>query len=369
VSLRPTQAVLAAVLLLALALCAVPLFLPVEPPRGSATGLVIDARGFGVADVPVLLFNQERLERVAETRTDARGNFTFALDVPHPRVLVSPGPERGLLPAWSPAEPETAAPLALVLHPRRELAVRVSDLGGSPIPGAEVRVYDAREEPTVLALATSDAEGTVVVGAPARAHVRVTGPGPARASRWRLDLAVPAEGLELAVRLPPAELATGTVHDPDGLPLEGIVLLAHEDGQEGWTAFTRSDADGRFVLPLGQAPGEILALDPRARFAPGRIACAGAPPAPLEVALAPGVPCAVRVVRGETTIPARLWTWWPAERTWSWGVSTSAGPVSVAVPEPFGIHAAPLDPALVVPDAWDLTLDEPLLTLEARPAR
>lgn len=363
-----TRAITGGVALLALALMGVPFFLARRLPGTLDGGLVVDGRGFGVADAAVYLFSEEHLQLVEETRTDEDGDFTFHLDAARPRIWVRPPGDSGLLPAWNPPAEATSGPQAFVLARARPLCVNVRDLfqADAPIAGAEVRVYEAEEEPSVVAIGTSGVDGRALLSAPAVAHVAVFAPGPTRLARWRFDVAVPEQGGELFLALPPVRELRGHVRDAHG-PLAGIVLVSWEEGLEGgWNGFVRSDAQGAFVLPCTAGPTEVRALDPEGRALPRRLRLASDHEGPLEIELVQGHELAVRTTRKGFPIGARVWSWAPEAEAWGWGLRTSSGGrARISVDARFGIRAEPFDPALAPLEAWDVPYTEGLLSLEA----
>jgi hypothetical protein len=367
----------------ALALCLAGVL--VLAPRGAAdaNGLVIDERGYGVADAAVYLFSETRQQLVAETRTDAGGAFRLHLDVPDARVLVTPAPHSGLVAAWglsmdAARERDAGDALAFVLRRARPLEVRVRDARGRPLAGAEVRVYDEHGETAVVALALTDWNGRARLGVPARASVAVLAPAPVRLVRWRLDVEVRAEGSSLAFTLPDAELVAGRVTDGEA-GLAGVVVVSTEGGPgatagpEPWNGFALTDASGAFRVPRTAGPAELVALDPGGTFLPRRIvlppALAGAPaafPRAPRLALARGAPRTVHVAHAGQPLDARVWSWSPADELWGWGArSGTSGTVRLPVSSDAGLRADPIDPAHGALEAWNVSFEEPPTLLES----
>lgn len=368
--MSPTRAVTLGGALLALSLMGVPYLVSHRVHATPRAGVVVDGRGFGVADAAVYLFSEEHLQLVEETRTDADGDFRLHLEAARPRILVRPPAGSGMLPAWNPPAEATSGPQAFVLQRERALTVRVRDVADLPVAGAEVRVYDAHGEPSALALAATDEGGIALLAAPAEAHVAVFAPAPTPLARWRFDVAVPAEGGELSFTLPSARWLRGHVRDADG-PLAGIVITAWEANPEnGWNGFARSDAEGVFALPCSTAPAEVRALDPEGNFLPARVQIAGESTAPLELVLERGRPLVVRTTRNGLPIGARVWSWAPEAGAWSWGLrSSAAGRTTHSVSARFGLRGEPFDPALAPLEAWDVPYGPSLFSLEATTVR
>lgn len=367
--LRPTQVALLAVCALAISLAGVPYLLR-APRAGALRGVVVDARGFGVTDASVYLFDEGALRLVEETRSDPDGDFEFHLAVDGARVLVQPPEASGLLPAWSAAGAEAESRLAFVLHPARELTVRVRDARGAALPLAEVRVYEEREEVAVLACVRTDLEGRARLPAPERAHVAVLAPSAPHLMRWRFDLEVPAGGARLELEVPESVTLDGVVHGPEG-PLAGVILVSWEEGApEGWNGFTRSDSAGRFTLARTRNATLLRALDPSGAHLPARLRLPPGASAPLVLALEPGAPQVVRTTRNGLPLEAFVWSWSPTAEVWSWGArSDPAGRATLPVGERFSIHAQPLDRAFAPMEAWDLPYRMETLRLEATPRR
>ncbi len=365
----PNQVALAFVALLALSLVGLPIFVGRPESEAALRGVVVDARGFGIADAAVFLFSEARLQLLEETRSEHDGDFAFHLGTERPRIFVRPRAESGLLPAWGPPGEESAGTQAFVLRPARRLAVSVRDLAGGAVSGAEVRVYEQRGEPAVIGLAKTDLEGHAELLAPAQADVAVFAPD-SGLTRWRFDYAVPEQGAELRFTLPPATLVHGQVLG-EGTPLAGILLVAWEEGLDGgWNGFTTSDAEGRFALPLTAAPSEGRAFDPSAVHLSVRTRLGPALDTARTLSLPRASPLVVRLARNGIPLGARVWSWSPANETWSIGVRTNAsGRATVPAAGRFGVRAEPLDPAYAALQAWDVPYEEGTLLLEASPRR
>lgn len=176
-----------------------------------------------------------------------------------------PGP-----PAEADAAPSEAAsrPVAAAARaPFRDAAtvvVRVLSAEGSPVPDAEVRMW--REEiDGVLTLEPPGGAPTVRTGPDGRgvfadlnADTRFL--GEVRASEWRRRsfgaVAPPSGGeAEVEVRLPaPPPMLVGRLLEADGGPAARVVFafeLRCDDGAAESFDLERTDAEGRFLWPLG----------------------------------------------------------------------------------------------------------------------
>jgi hypothetical protein len=362
------QLALAFVALVALSLAGIPFFVREDDSSGPTRGVVIDGRGFGVAGAAVFLFSEQDLQLIEEARTEEDGDFAFHLDTTRARVFVRPPAQSSLLPAWGPSAEEAAGQQAFVLRPARSLVVEVTDPLGAPLAGAEVRVYERRDEAAVIALATTDGEGRATLLAPARADVAVFAPDRARLARWRFDCMIPEQGATLSFALPSAHSIAGQVRGPAGA-LEGILLVSREEGMEGgWNGFAHSDAEGRFELPFTDAPSSLGACDPAGEHLPARLLFETLPDGPFELALERGAPLVVRVSRNGFPLGARVWSWNPASESWSYGTRTGpSGRAEVPAAARFGVRAEPLDPAYAPLEAWDVPYEEGTLPLEVDP--
>jgi hypothetical protein len=366
----PTRSALVLLGVLIVALVGVPGLWRTRAPEGVIRGVVVDGRGFGIADAAVFLFSEEDLQLIEETRTDAEGDFDFQLTAERPRVLVRPPQASELLSSWGPSAEEAGGTLAFVLRPARPVDVTVRDEAGRPVVGAEVRVYEHRLEAAVVSLAETDVRGRATVTAPAQADLAVFAPGAPRLARWRFDVSIPEAGAELTFSLPAARTVRGHVTD-GSQPLEGIVVVAWEEGIEGgWNGCATSDRDGRFELPFTAGPLVVRALDPGLTFLPAKLRLATEPEEPLELALARGSAQVVRTARAGLPLVARVWSWSPEAEAWGWGArTTSSGRATLPVSARFAIHADPLDPAYAPLEAWDVPFEGSTLRLEATPAR
>ena len=369
-NLSPTRLALLAVLLLAFTLAGVPSFAPAGPPPGPLRGVVIDGAGFALADARVFLFAEHEGRLCAETRTDKHGEFDFVVVPPHPRVFVRAPAGSGRLDAFGPPAEDCGAALAFVLQQARTLVVHVRDEAGAPVEGAEVRVYEERTEAAIVALARSDEHGNARVAAPARAHVAVVAPDEAGLMRWKFDLDVPESGLELDFELPEARPVRGRV-SAAGEPVAGIELVLWQDEVDGgWNGFATSAADGTFTLPWTGGPATLRALDPAGRFLPARRALAADGPGELLLELERGARRVVRTSRRGLPFVARVFAWSGSAEAWGYGPRTNgAGRVELPVDAPFGLHVAPLDPALEPIECWDVPADSGELRLEPEPRR
>lgn len=367
--MRPTQVALGAVLALAISLAGVPFVLR-SPEEAALRGVVVDSRGFGIADASVFLFQESELRLVGETRSDEDGDFEFPLMPQDARIFVQPSPSSGLLASWSPSRTEAEERVAFVLHPARTLEVRVRDAQGAPVPLAEVRVYETRAEPVVVALGRTDGTGLARMPAPPRAHVAVLATQEPRLMRWRFEQDIPARGARLEFELPAPRVLRGFVRSPDG-PLAGIVLVAWEEGDpEGWNGFAHSDDSGRFELPSTRTRTIVRALDPSGAHLPALLHVGPETGEPLDLELQPGSPQVVRTTRNGFPLEAMVWSWSPTAETWSFGARTSkGGRATLPVGERFSILAEPLDPAFAPMEAWDVPYRTETLHLEALPRR
>lgn len=354
---------------LALALAGVPTLGPARPV-GPLRGVVIDSAGFALVDAQVFLFAEEEERLYGETRTDAAGEFDFALVPPHPRVFVRAPAGSGRLDAFGPPAEDCGATLAFVLQRARPLAVQVHDERGAPLAGAEVRVYEERTEAAVVALARTDEQGKAQLPAPARAHVAVVAPDETGLMRWKFELEVPEDGLELDFELPTARRLQGFVRAA-GQPVSGVELVLWQDGLDGgWNGFTTSAADGSFCLPWTRGPATLRALDPAGRFLPARRALDPEEPGEPQLELTPGTRRVVRTSRQGLPFVARVFAWSEEAEAWGYGPRTNgAGRVELPVDAHFGLHVAPLDPALEPIECWDVPPGPDELRLEPKPRR
>lgn len=177
------------------------------------------------------------------------------------------------------------------------LSLRVTDLEGSPLPGASVDLYRSSTEegsrPSMAAAmglrdTRGDAEATGVTDEEGRAALAAVPVGEVRLQLSRAgsvtrsveNVEVPPEGVDLGdVVLDPGITLSGTTVGPDGEPVgEAEVALARNPQAPFVRPWTTSDPEGRFSIPDLDPSGEVY-LQARAE---GLV-----PEAPLKVELPP----------------------------------------------------------------------------------
>lgn len=363
--LTPAKATLTMLGVATVALMGVPGFGHYDPPDGPLTGSVTDARGLGLGDVEVALFDDRELSLVATTRTDPQGSFAFHQVPPGFDVYARAVHGERLVGAWDLGRVRTPFNrVELRLSAGRPVTFRVVGADGAPVAEAEVRAYDARSRVVALDRVLTDADGRASVVAPARAHFAVLGRDRAAPS-WVLDQEIPENGREFTVTLAPAVTIEGRVVDEAGSPVAGILVSGWEfaDG-ERWTGYALSDEDGRFALS-GRSDDAILRVcDPAQRYLPAVLA---GTEAEGELVLRPGLPLEVRTRCEDEAVPAVLWIWAEDAGAWGWGAATDAtGLLRTRVSAVHGIVAEPLDPAFARTEAWALTLQGPSRLLAMR---
>jgi len=297
---------------------------PLEP-AGSLGGVVVDEHGAPVEGCRVALFQADELELVEWTSTDSRGRFAFQESPAAFHAFAAPDEESGLAGAWCLARASAlAGRIELTLPSASPLTVTATDEQGHPVEDAEVRVYDHRDAPVVLARVPTDAQGHAHVLAPRDAWIAVLGGSSGRLSTWSFTR--DAEADELTVVLPVARTLTGRVVDGDRAPLEGVVVSAWDRRADGWhrDGYRLSNADGSFALEVATDHATLLrAADPSGAHLPALRELAAAEPAEVELALDAGDPLEVHADPRPTASPlpddARVWIWDGPDHGWSWG--------------------------------------------------
>lgn len=350
------------------ALMGVPGFGRYAPPEGDLVGVTLDAAGHRLPQVEVALFDDRDLSLVATTTTDEHGHFAFGIVPERFHVFASYPDDPRWTGDWA-LDRERAPNVAVELHLERgtPLVVRVIDFAGRPVPGSEVRLYDARLEPQVLARVESDEKGVAALSAPGPVHLYVK---PSAASglapRWFLDLAPDAEETNLVVELSPEHEIAGTLTDEEGAPVEGAVVTAWDEF-ESFAGWTRSDADGAYHLVTGGETAALRFADPDRRLLPLQRSFAAGPG--RDAVLAGGRSRRLRIGTPEEPIPARVWLRDEETASWSWGGLTEPdGMLRTAVGERFSVYAQPLSSPSEPLVVWDRSVREEPLQLVAEEA-
>jgi hypothetical protein len=330
-------------------------------PQGALSGVVVDERGFGVAAAEVFVFAPGDAGGTGapgwlkRTSADSRGRFVLSTGEASSPLFARPPEGSGLVGSWR-VERDGEERASFVLRPGRPLRVRVLDEGARPVPGAEVRAYETRTEPAVVAAGCTDREGNVDLLVPAPCHLVAFAPD-TRFARWSLFLEPPREEARHTFELPRGRLVAGRTRDAHG-PLPDLVVVAREEQGPGWCGFARTGTDGRFVLPVGPEGARWFALDPRQDHLPASAWIEPGATGTVELALERGQALEVRTSFVETCLPARVWAWSASREAWGWGADTDArGLVTLAVDDPFSLVAVPVDPALASFSLLDRTLD------------
>lgn len=257
--------------------------------------------------------------RVATARTGADGRFRVegAVDESFAVVATKPGHARNVggrgLGVFGALDLAASPDLEIAVLPARRLAGAVVDRTGAPVRGARIVATAVG----CLAETTTDDAGAFAVDVP---------PGGVGLSlldpRWdvvRTTAEVPPDGDVPPLRIvaAPVEPLCGTVVDAgDGRPLAGAVVTWMDEPGHA----TRTDADGRFVLPVPRT-GRVAAFTRSRQGRSWAVPKAGE----IVLRLREGAGISGRVVdaRGRTIADARLLA---VGRAWDAPAETIAGP-------------------------------------------
>ena len=350
----------------AIALSGVPGIGPGPTPAGSLSGLCLDARGYAVPDARIALFDANTLELVETTRSDLEGRFAFQAR-PASFSAFAEAPEgSGFANTWVLDRTRENHSIELILRAARDVGVRVVDENGRPIEGAEVRVYEIRREPALVAHATSDREGRATLKAPTRVHIAVRAEG--RPQRWQYDLDVPAEGTQYSFHLPRGRTVRGTVTGPYG-PAPGILVSSWQSAEpQEWNGYAVTDEKGRFELVTSAASAELEILDPTGFHLPVVEAVDAEEEELGEIPLARGERVSVQTTDADgRPLPTRVWIWSSETHCWSYGRETDdAGFIELAADGRYSVVAEPTyggdDPL----ELWNKKLDANPVELSSR---
>lgn len=234
-------------------------------PMGALEGLVVDAAGQPVAGAAVRVEPTGPTLRASTSTltTDAEGRF--ALDA------MEPGSWRALArtdkhaPAWATVQVERDATASVQIRvaPPRAIFGRVVDERERPLAGGRVTWLEHDGE------TVPDSLGAAIVATPgAGGAFALPGlpPGRHRIEAWtrgfvpeRFEITAGRTDADAGdVRLARGLTVRGIVRGPDGRPVADARVLVDRGLQPfpGETPETRSEADGRFVLP-GLTPGAL----------------------------------------------------------------------------------------------------------------
>ncbi len=261
---------------------------PTEPPAQGIHGVVTDDRGHAVADATVLLFHRHRRwglddEILQSVLTDPNGRYlltapiTFAQTEPHDYAqdrytLFALHPKYAL--AWQNIlQGHVKSIYDLTLTRPTTRSIIVTDLDGTPIPGARVWLYSAGDRKSSNPLfqdsflLETDA-GLVGAVTDAGGIATVTNL-PATRCSFHATLKGFATGLAFSgqdqIRLTPGTDVSGWVLTAAGMPIPGAIVrlkaewlqshfLARSDGQ-GRFEFTDLPAKGWDMSPWGSSQG------------------------------------------------------------------------------------------------------------------
>jgi hypothetical protein len=335
-SLKESAALLVTSLSMA-ALMGLPGVMREEPLRGEILGRVSAPSGAAAADVRMALFDALDGRLLEVTTSDERGHFAFQTAPRLYHVFAEPAPASGLAGRWSLALARSGdVDLEVQLAQGRSLTIEVVDRRGDPVPGAEVRAYEAAFEGQVVARGTSDAAGRVTMLAPLRAHLGAFGPAALDLPGWYWDHG-PEAGDSLRLTLQSGQRAQGKVLGPDERPLAGVVVSGWSSSV-AWCGYAFTDERGAFAL-VHDSLTTLRALDPRAVHLPQEWPA----PGPASIVLQRGSPQAVSC-RTQAGIPlaARVFARVDETGCWGWGrLTDESGAARLAVAD---LHSILVDP-------------------------
>ena len=265
--LTPGKASLVMLGLGTIALMGIPGVGAYEPPTGSVVGIVLQGDGAQVPDVPVALFDGESLALLEVVHSDDHGRFAFQQAPPTFHLFAHPEVTSELVGTWKLSVPRREHhEVEVRLTHGRPVHVTVTDEGGQPIEGAEVRAYDADPHgngTTVVVRTKTDANGEASFSSPEYAHIGVVGHDHHYLSGWRFDARIESEGAHFEFHLPAGSLFHGRVLGPATHSLPGILVSSWDQRDDGWqwNGYQLTDRDGRFDLPGAEDRTVLRAVD------------------------------------------------------------------------------------------------------------
>ena len=368
--LTPTKATLVMAGVGTIALMGVPGFGHYDPPRGPIEGVVIDDRGYAVPEAQVALFDDHALSLLEIVTSDARGRFAFH-QAPERYAVYADQPGSDLVGAWiTDRERGPLDELELTLDRGIPVEVQVRDEKGRPLPGAEVRVYDAGQRSAVVSRVLTGSDGTAHLAAPEQVHLAVKHPQHPERTAWRLQHEVqPDETLGFKLHVP--REVRGRVVDEAENPVSGVVVTGWEGPERAqWCGYALTEPDGTFRLKSSAGSVRVRVADPDQRHLPLVTDLAPWKPGDQlpQLTLGAGVPLVLRCSDDGDAVPARVWVWSEETRAWSWGTRTTpAGELHVQAGSNHSVVAYPTSRSYRPVEAWDLTHQS--LPLELTPAR
>ncbi|MFO0931243.1 MAG: carboxypeptidase-like regulatory domain-containing protein [Planctomycetota bacterium] len=243
------------------------------PPEKVVSGVLLDPDGKPVRGAVVVAADATQASNLSwafrdeqsdlpRARTDAEGRFRLGgLGDEEVEVFVAPPPE---FPTPDPVKARGGtSDLVITLTAGLAATVTVLDEAGAPVAGASVttsalaerRPGEASRAPLDGPRARADASGVARLrgfDARRRYHFAVNGPG----EGWLQHAVADWSPKDVTVRLARALTVTGTVRDPEGKPLRGIMVF-RATGENGWHGTGVTDAEGRFEV-RDLAAGEVV---------------------------------------------------------------------------------------------------------------
>ncbi len=350
----------------AIALSGVPGIGSSPGPDGSLSGLCLDHSGYAVPDARVALFDANSLELLETTRSDSEGRFAFQSTPASYSAFAEAPDDSGLSNTWVLDRTQANSSIELILREGREVMVRVVDENGRALESAEVRVYEIRRDPAMVAHERTDREGRVTLKAPPSAHIAVRAEG--RPQRWQYDLDVPVEGGHYSFHLPKGRTIRGTLHGPYG-PAAGIVVNSWQNAEpREWNGYTVTDAEGQFELAASVTSTELEILDPTGFHVP-TLEVVGAGTNELgTITLERGNRVSVQTLDADgRSLPTRVWIWSSDAHCWSYGRETDdAGFIELMADERYSIVAEPVFGGYEALELWDKKFDTNPVQLSSR---
>lgn len=232
-------------------------------PAGELTGVVVDERGDGVADVRIEA-RSERDPWPTLAFTDATGAFSIAAtgDTVVRAVPLDRAPSEVRLAVPSGARRDTR----ITLDPAGlRLAGRVLDARGFPVESVQLRIESLRPGTPILRTAFSAPDGTFELASVPSPPLRVTVEHPSSAIGTSVDVTTLDE---LEIRLTPALYATGSVSDAwTAEPIPGARVILVSEALPPVMRETVVRDDGGFAVPRLRAGVYAMRVE-----APGYVA-------------------------------------------------------------------------------------------------
>ncbi len=350
-----------------------------DPSQAPITGKVREASGSGISGMTVALFDAATLNLVETAVSDASGQFTFANRRPLMHVYAQPAAGQQFVGQWLfDLDNSKTNNLNVVVQKGYPVNITAKRADGSPIAGAEVRVYDSRADLRgkigMTLQATTDASGQASFLAPLTAHIAVVSPAnQSLISRWRFNQRMKTTANQFEFVLGQGVALQGKVVSSAQQALPGIAVSGWSwDNGWHWSGNHSTNASGSYAFVGGSQLTQIHATDPGGKYISSIRNYNSAAGSIADIVLPEGKPIRIATRDAITDAPVRSEVRFYSYETgtWNWGGYTNEnGIYDGKVSNSYAVTARPLSNEYIGSHLYNRVWGDPEVELDMRPVR